>query len=93
MLDFAQALAYKAGKIIRENFSLGMKKEWKKDNTPLTYTDNVVNQLVIDEISKKFPTHSVLGEEKKIIKRDSEFVWVCDPMVLLQAMDSFMTIC
>lgn len=29
---FALEMTIKAGKIIRENFSLGMKKEWKENN-------------------------------------------------------------
>ena len=80
MIDFAKDLAYKAGKIIRTNFSLGMKKQWKADGTPLTLTDKIVNELVINKITKKFPTHSILGEEKKLMKKNSSFTWVCDPV-------------
>jgi len=78
MINFAKNLAYKAGKIMRDNFSLGMKKQWKKDGTPLTKTDKIVNELVINEISKKFPAHSILGDERKLMKKSSSFTWVCD---------------
>ena len=78
--NFVIDLAYKAGERMRKDFTLGMKKEWKKDKTPVTVTDTFVNQMVIDSISKKFPEHSVLGEEISNLKDDAEFVWVCDPI-------------
>lgn len=81
-LEFAEGLAREAGKIMRENFSLsstGMKKEWKSDNTPLTVTDTAINKLVIEAISKAYPSHSVIGEEASNLK-ESEYTWVCDPV-------------
>ncbi|MEK9178787.1 MAG: inositol monophosphatase [Patescibacteria group bacterium] len=77
--NFVIDLAYKAGERMRKDFTLGMKKEWKKDRTPVTITDTFVNQMVIDAISEKFPEHSILGEELSSLK-DSEYVWVCDPI-------------
>jgi myo-inositol-1(or 4)-monophosphatase len=77
--DFVLDLAMKAGAIMRANFSLGMKKDWKEDDTPLTVTDTTINRMVIEEIKKKFPDHALLGEEESNLK-DSEFVWVCDPV-------------
>ncbi len=62
-----------------KNFSLGMPKDWKADNTPLTITDTAINKLVIEEIEKKFPDHSIIGEEESALK-DSEYAWVCDPV-------------
>lgn len=64
---------------MRANFSLGMKKDWKSDNTPLTITDTSINKLVIKEIKKNFPEHSLLGEEESMM-HNSEYVWVCDPV-------------
>ncbi|MEK7479383.1 MAG: inositol monophosphatase [Patescibacteria group bacterium] len=72
-------LAKDAGKIMRKNFALGMKKEWKEDNTPLTITDTTINKLVIRKIRKNFPTHSILGEEESFLQ-ESEYTWVCDPV-------------
>lgn len=78
-LDFAIRLAKKSGEIIRANFHLGMKREWKSDDTPLTATDKDINQIVIETIEKSFPSHSVLSEEGSNIKK-SEYTWVCDPI-------------
>jgi myo-inositol-1(or 4)-monophosphatase len=77
--EFAIDLARKAGAIIKTNFSLGMKKEWKKDGTPLTETDKAVNRLVLEEIHKSYPDHAILSEEGGLPFK-SEYVWVCDPM-------------
>ena len=77
--EFASSLALKAGNIIKQNFALGMQKDWKDDQTPLTVTDTKINKLVIEEIQKSFPDHSILGEEESA-ETDSEFVWVCDPL-------------
>jgi len=77
---FASQFALKAGEIIKKNFSLGMKKEWKEDNTPVTATDLMINSMLINEIAKEFPEHSVLAEEQSNIKNVSEYVWVCDPV-------------
>lgn len=77
--DFAIDMALQAGKIMLANFSLGMKKEWKEDSTPLTVTDTAINALVINEVNNKFPGYALLGEEASDM-RDSEYVWVCDPV-------------
>ena len=79
-LSFAKSLALVAGDMIRKNFTLGMQKEWKEDNSPVTDTDNAINHMVIEEIKKKFPTHSILGEEETHKIEGSEFAWLCDPI-------------
>lgn len=78
-LDFAVALAREAGAIIRENFALGMRKEWKEDETPVTATDLRINRLVIDAVQRQYPDHAVLGEEGDAGPQ-GEYVWVCDPV-------------
>src|SRR3989338_9591130 len=78
-LDFAAGLAREAGEIMRQNFALGMKKEWKEDDSPITVTDIRINSLVLEAIQKKYPAHSFVGEEgSRII--ESEYVWVCGPV-------------
>ncbi len=77
--DLAKKLAHQAGTMIRQNFSRAMTKQWKADHTPVTATDLAINTLVLTEIEKHFPDHSILAEEESKIK-PSEFVWVCDPI-------------
>src|SRR3989344_1795821 len=78
-LEFAKGIAREAGALMRQNFTLGMKKEWKDDDTPLTKTDLAINQLVLEAVQKKYPEHSYIGEEGNNIK-ESEYTWVCDPV-------------
>lgn len=77
--DFMIDLAGRAGEIMLANFSLGMKKDWKEDNTPLTVTDTTINKMVIEEVEKNFPDHALLGEEESNMK-ESDYTWVCDPV-------------
>jgi len=77
--QLAESISKKAGKIIKRNFSLGMKKAWKNDNTPITVTDKKINALLLQETKKYFPSYSVLAEEQSRLKK-SEYVWVCDPL-------------
>ncbi len=77
--SFGVELAQEAGEIMRANFTLGMKREWKKDNTPLTISDTTINSLVIKSVKENYPTHGVLGEEESY-KENSEYTWVCDPI-------------
>jgi myo-inositol-1(or 4)-monophosphatase len=77
---FAEGLARLAGTVIKSNFSPQMRKEWKRDGTPLTVSDTKINSLVIEEIRREFPKHSILAEEESALFPGSEFVWVCDPI-------------
>lgn len=78
--NFMTNLALSAGKIIRSNFTIGMKKTWKKDVSPLTQSDTEINRLVIETVKKTYPTHDILGEEESDMAHKSDYVWVCDPI-------------
>jgi fructose-1,6-bisphosphatase/inositol monophosphatase family enzyme len=77
---FAKDIALEAGKIIKDNFRIGIGKEWKDDDSPVTKVDLEVNKLIIDRVAKEFPEHSVLAEEGSNILDKSRFTWVCDPI-------------
>jgi myo-inositol-1(or 4)-monophosphatase len=79
-LKLAIELAEKSGKIMRKNFGLAMKKEWKDHRSPVTETDLAINDLVLKTIKKKFPDHSILSEEGDDFSETSEYVWICDPV-------------
>jgi 3'-phosphoadenosine 5'-phosphosulfate (PAPS) 3'-phosphatase len=42
--QFAEVFALKSGALMKKNFALGMTKEWKNDNTPVTATDLEINR-------------------------------------------------
>jgi len=78
--DFALETAKKAGKIIKANFSLGMKKEWKDNKTPITETDLAINKLLVESVNREFPNHGIMAEESESEKENAEYLWVCDPV-------------
>jgi len=78
-LDFAKKLAYKAGDLMLKYFKVGVESRVKGDKTLVTLADEEINQMVIDEVAKKYPQHSVLGEEASDYKQ-SEYAWACDPI-------------
>jgi fructose-1,6-bisphosphatase/inositol monophosphatase family enzyme len=79
--DFAVSLARRAGEIMRSNFTLGAKRMWKEDDSPLTATDEAINEMVIDAIRETYPDHAVIGEEESFgDTANAEWVWVCDPV-------------
>lgn len=79
-LQFALNFARDAGKIIRDNFQLGMDKTWKEDDTPVTVTDETINRNLIEAVKEKFSTYAVLGEEESYTLDNPEMTWVCDPV-------------
>jgi fructose-1,6-bisphosphatase/inositol monophosphatase family enzyme len=78
--NFSLSLAREAGAIIKKNFMIGMKKEWKEDHSPVTATDMVINRLVIDSVKREFPGQSILAEEESAFSETGDSVWVCDPV-------------
>jgi myo-inositol-1(or 4)-monophosphatase len=79
-LETARALAASAGDVMRKNFALSMKKEWKADHSPVTETDLAINDLVLKELAKRYPDHDVLSEEGDNFSNKSDYVWICDPV-------------
>jgi len=77
---YFRKLALRAGEITRSNFALGMAREIKDDDTPLTATDTVINQMVLDAIGQDFPHIHVVGEEGSLEVPNAEYVVYCDPV-------------
>lgn len=78
-LSFAKGLALEAGEIMLEHFKVGVASHEKEDESIVTIADEKINRMVIEEVAKKYPGFSVFGEEESSNK-NSEYVWVCDPI-------------
>lgn len=68
-------------------YHLKLNKSFKVDNKlqgkgydPVTTADKAFEKFIRKEISKKFPTHQIIGEEFGHKKSKSEFSWVIDPI-------------
>ena len=75
-----------ANKLTRFYF-LKLNKPFKVSNKlkgtgydPVTNADIAFEKFIRKEISKKFPTHQIIGEEFKNKKTKSDFSWVIDPI-------------
>ena len=78
-LNFAKGVALKAGGIMLKYFNAGGGiSKYKGDKTIVTLADTEINSFLIESVKKKYPKHSVDGEEEKFGK--SDHVWVCDPV-------------
>lgn len=78
-LEFAKQLAYKAGDIMRAHFQTQLKIDLKEGDEIVTIADQKVNDMVIENIKKTYPTHGVHGEEDSH-NLGAEYLWVCDPI-------------
>lgn len=79
-VEFLVDLALDAGEIILRDFRLGMKKAHKRDGTPVTKTDEAINELVIRAFRKNYRHISVAAEEGSRIVPNSEYIVYCDPL-------------
>ena len=94
-LDVATEIAYGAGRMImKDHFGKKEPVIIKPDTTKLTRADLAANQFIIGELEKRFPTHSILSEEKKENGKDLErrlknpHIWIADPVDGSEDMDN-----
>ncbi len=78
-LEFAKEIALYAGKIMLEFYNDNIDLNYKEDKTVVTLVDKKINSYLIEKVKEKYQNHSVIGEEESL-KKDSKYVWVCDPL-------------
>ena len=78
-LEFAKEIALYAGKIMLEFYNDNIDLNYKEDKTVVTLVDKKINSYLIEKVKENYQNHSVIGEEESL-KKDSEYVWVCDPL-------------
>ncbi len=59
---------------------INYKSKKGKSVDPFTYFDVKIEKIITDLIKKKYPSHSIIGEEGKDKITDSNFKWVLDPI-------------
>ena len=88
-------MAQGAGDILAAHFGRKISIEYKdkEERDPVTEVDKACQEYLVEEINRRFPDHSILGEEQseeeaKKAKEDSDaaeppcgdFLWVLDPL-------------
>lgn len=69
------------GQIVRDGFGQIIQVEYKtSENNLVTEIDKHSEDEIINFISKKYPEHSILAEERGELMKNSEYLWVIDPL-------------
>jgi len=80
-LEFATESAYQAGRLTLGYFHTALLPEYKADASPVTKADKEAENLIRQRIEKRYPHHSIIGEEYgESTNRDAEFRWFIDPI-------------
>ncbi len=82
MENFLLEITKKSGDFLMEKFK---KREElflvrKRSKDVVTEYDKKNDQLILEEIARKFPSHGVLAEESGFNKKDSDYLWIVDSL-------------
>ena len=78
--SFAKHLSIVSGTVINSYFRSGVKVDSKSDSSPVTIADKKAEELMREEIMKKFPDHGIIGEEFGKHNESSDYQWILDPI-------------
>lgn len=74
-------IAKSAGSVLMEGFGKNFQIEFKTNESNLvTEYDKKSEAVIMEYISKKYPTHTIITEESGSHKGTSEYSWIIDPL-------------
>jgi histidinol-phosphatase len=79
-LSVALEAAESARELIMSYYNGEFDIEIKSDQTPVTIADRGAEQIIRETISGAFPDHGIFGEEYGAENKDTEFLWLVDPI-------------
>jgi histidinol-phosphatase len=80
-LDFMNETVYLAGRTTLGYFLTGVAADVKADNSPVTVADRLSEDLIRGRIEKRFPHHTIVGEEHGVTENDdADHRWFIDPI-------------
>src|SRR4030042_1747565 len=82
MIDFIEGLAKRAGDVLLSHFQedpqlLKLRSSVKE---AVTKYDKMVDELIVQEIKRQYPDHSLLTEESGFLKGDPDWLWIVDSL-------------
>jgi myo-inositol-1(or 4)-monophosphatase len=82
MIEIAKKAAFEAARVLLQNFGKISDSDIreKSKNDFLTYVDEKSETTIIDVIHSDFPDHNILAEESGVIKQESYYQWIIDPL-------------
>ena len=79
-LNFATEISKKAGKRLQKSFKSDKANKRGTSKEVKSVFDDVVDELIKGGIENHFPTHSYLTEESGLVDKESDFLWIIDPL-------------
>ena len=79
-LATALQAAESARELILSYYNGDFEIEIKADQTPVTVADRGAEKIIRETISRAFPDHGIFGEEYGTDNRDTEYLWLIDPI-------------
>lgn len=76
----AQDAARTAGAILRENIQGRRTISYKGDINLVTEMDTRSERAIVSTLRSAFPGHGILAEEGTVLRNDSGFTWIIDPL-------------
>lgn len=80
LVEFTGSLANVAATCTNSYFRRPIDIMTKQDQSPVTKADQETEFLLREMISKKYPSHGILGEEHGSERLDRDDLWVIDPI-------------
>jgi myo-inositol-1(or 4)-monophosphatase len=80
LLEAAKEIAYIGGQHTLKYFKKDFEVISKADDSPVTIADRETEQIIREEILKRYPDHGIIGEEYGKTNEDSRIQWVLDPI-------------
>ncbi len=80
IVDFAQNLARQAGRLLAEKFTSNNQIYYKGTIDLVTEADKMSEELILAEISRRYPDHGILSEESAAKNEQATMRWIIDPL-------------
>lgn len=79
-LAIALTAARAARELILSYYNGEFDIEIKADQTPVTVADRAAERIIRETIGNAFPGHGIFGEEFGVENRNTEYLWLVDPI-------------
>lgn len=81
LLAVAEDVARRAGELLLDLFARGVEVEHKGEVDLVTRADRASEELIVQEIARRFPSHDVLAEERGGGSKGADRpLWIVDPL-------------
>jgi myo-inositol-1(or 4)-monophosphatase len=75
-----EQMARQAGRILSEGYEKDFQVDYKGEIDLVTEIDHQSETCILNEISRKFPGHSIMAEESGDTNGSAEHLWIVDPL-------------